>query len=30
VELWDTTSWNTYLEEIRSVLPDIAEEVEGL
>ena len=30
VELWDTVSWNTYLENIRKDLPDIAEEVEGL
>ena len=30
VELWDTASWNAYLEEVRNILPDIAEEVEGL
>jgi MraZ protein len=30
IELWDTDSWNTYLENVRKDLPDIAEEVEGL
>jgi len=30
IELWDTVSWENYLESVKRDLPDIAEEVEGL
>jgi MraZ protein len=30
IELWDTVSWESYLESVKRDLPDIAEEVEGL
>ncbi|HPD96954.1 MAG TPA: division/cell wall cluster transcriptional repressor MraZ [Synergistales bacterium] len=30
IEIWDSGSWNIYLEGVKKELPDIAEEVEGL